>query len=269
MSCMYSIFPNRPFMKTFFSINKLPALCLIFLFSGAMFSCTSSKKLKYFSNLADSPLVRLPIMPVPQAEIATDDLLEIRISGANEATTAIINNYSNTAGSTNAFAYLVDKNGEVEFPILGKVKAAGLTKDMFRDKLKGLVTKYLKDPVVVVKFTNFRFTVLGEVKAPGTFSVPLENVTILDALGSSGDMTSFARRNNVRVIREVQGTRIIGTVNFQEKAVFTSPFFYLQRNDVIYVEPETTKSKIDDISRIISIAATLIGVLAVVLTIKK
>jgi polysaccharide export outer membrane protein len=236
-------------------------------------SCIPAKNLKYFSNLPDSSVVHLPEIEKPQAVIMPDDILEIKIAGANETTTALLNTYSTTpnsaASSSGGSGYLVDNNGDVEFPIIGKVRAAGLTKEEFKDRLKEKVAKYLKDPLVSVRFTNFRFTVLGEVKVPGSFLVPNEKVTVLEALGHSGDMTNYSRRTNVRVIRDSSGVREIGTLDFTNKNVFTSRYYYLQRNDVVYVEAEKSKSQFEDFSRISTILATVASLIAITITILK
>jgi polysaccharide export outer membrane protein len=205
-------------------------------------------------------------MRKPESVILPDDMLEIRIAGANEQTSALFNNYgsSSVPAGTNFPTYLVDMNGEIEFPIVGKVKAAGLTRDDFKTNIKQAVGKYLKDPIVTVRFTNFRFTVLGEVRLPGTFNVQNEKVTILEALGQAGDMTQFAKRNTVRVIRDSSGKREIGMINFNQKTVFTSPYYYLKRNDVVYVEPQQSKTNYESVSRISSILATSLGIVAVI-----
>src|SRR5207253_217698 len=126
-----------------------------------------------------------------------------------------------------------------------KVKAGGLTREQLKNDIQQKASKYLKDALVTVKQTTFKFTVLGEVNAPGTYTVNNEKVTILEALGLARDMTQFARRNNVRVIRDSSGNRQIGQINFNDKTVFTSPYYYLQRNDVVYVEPDKNKGKFD------------------------
>jgi polysaccharide biosynthesis/export protein len=239
-----------------------------FIIAASFTSCTSPQKLRYFSNLSDSQLVRLPQLAKPEAVIMPDDILEIKVGGANETTVATINSYSNPNNPT-PVTYIVDKNGEVEFPLIGKITAGGLTRNQFKESLEKRVSKYLKDPIVTVKFTSFRFTVLGEVNAPGTYVVPNEKVTILEAMGHAKDMTEYARRTNVRVIRDSSGAREIGIINFNDKAVFTSPYYYLQRNDVVYIEPERNKGRIDQASRIGSIAATLLSIIAVTLTIFK
>jgi polysaccharide export outer membrane protein len=196
-----------------------------------------------------------------------DDMLEIKISGANEVTSALINTYSSSNTPLTNSNYLVDNNGEVEFPLIGKIKAAGLTKEQFREVLKEKASKYLKDALVSVRFINFRFTVLGEVKMPGTFTVLNEKITILEAMGLAGDLTAYAKRDNVRVIRDSLGKREIGIVNFNDKAIFTSTYYYLQRNDVIYIEPEKYKTKYEDFSRITSIIATLASLVAIAITV--
>jgi polysaccharide export outer membrane protein len=144
-----------------------------------------------------------------------------------------------------------------------------MTRDEFKILLKQAVGKYLKDPIVTVRFTNFRFTVLGEVRSPGSFNVQNEKVSILEALGQAGDMTQFAKRNSVRVIRDSMGKREIGMVNFNQKTVFTSPYYYLKRNDVVYVEPQQSKTNYESVSRISSILATALGIVAVIFSLVR
>lgn len=237
-------------------------------------SCIPTKNLKYFNNLSDSAIVHLPVLTKPAAIIMPDDILDIKIAGANEATAALLNTYSSTpTNAANAAnpnnGYIVDNKGDVEFPIMGKIHAAGLSKEEFKDRLKERVSKYLKDPLVSVKFANFRFSVLGEVKVPGSFLVPQERVTVLEALGLSGDMTNYSRRTNVRVIRDSSGNREIGTLDFTDKAIFTSKYYYLQRNDVVYVEAEKSKSQFEDFSRVSAVVATLASVIALAVTILR
>lgn len=257
-----------------FVYKFIPLLCILFSIILST-SCVDTQKLRYFSNLSDSQTVKLPIIQRSQAIIMPDDILDIKISGANEATAALFNTYStipaasvtNTNNSGNLSGYIVDINGEIEFPVIGKVKAAGQTKDEFKEMLKEKVSKYLKDPLISVKFSNFRYTVLGEVKVPGTYVVPNERVTILEALGSAGDMTSYSKRSGVRIIRDSSGKREIGIVDFGDKSLFTSKYYYLQRNDVIYIEPEKYKTRFEDISRISSITATIVSLIAISITV--
>lgn len=238
---------------------------LVLLLSSGLHSCTSPEKLKYFSNLSDSALVRLPELNKPEPVVMPDDILEIRITGANEATVAIINGYVGTTASV-ASTYLVDFKGMIEFPLIGKLQVSGLTRDQLKSLIIEKASKYLKDAMATVRFTNFRFTVLGEVNAPGTYVVNNEKVTVLEAMGLARDMTQYARRNNVRVVRDSSGHRHIGMINFNDKSVFTSPYYFLQRNDVLYVEPEKNKGQIEQATRITSIVATGLSVIAILLT---
>lgn len=264
--------------RVFFFYKETPVKLPIYCRVASVYLCICNflrflKNLKYFNNLSDSGVVRLPLLQKPSAIIMPDDILEIRIFGANAETSALLNSYSGTSGASSAGSansgYLVDNKGDVEFPIMGKIRAAGFSKDQFRDVVKERVSKYLKDPMVSVKFTNFRFSVLGEVKSPGSFLVPHERVTILEALGLSGDMTSYSRRTNVRVIRDSSGNREVGQLDFTDKAIFTSKYYYLQRNDIVYVEAEKTKSQFEDFSRVSSIVATLASIIALTITILR
>lgn len=268
---------SRLLLKTSFTpsfIFILGVCAVVVVGSG----CNASKNVRYFENLNDSNRVRLPKMERTPAVIMPDDILEIKIGGANEATAALLNSYSGSSASatatgvpqgTSSNSYLVDSKGEVEFPIIGKIKAAGLSREQFRDKLKSAVSPYLKDPLVNVRFANFRFTVLGEVKMPGTYTVPNEKVTVLEALGHAGDMNSFGNRTNVKVIRDSSGNREIGVINFTDKAMFTSDYYYLQRNDVVYVEAQKSKSQYEEFTRISPIIATLASVIALAITILR
>ncbi len=251
--------------------RKITLVSFIFItLISLLSSCRSAKEVTYFTDLSDSLLVHLPEMKRYDATIMTDDLLDIRIAGASEQTTALFNSYgSSTEKGINIQPHLVDFNGEIEFPLIGKVKAAGLTREQLKNEIKTLVNKYLKEPIVTVRFVNFRFTVLGEVRSPGTFVNLNEKVTILEALGQAGDMTQYAKRNTVRVIRDSSGKREIGMINFNQKTVFTSPYFYLQRNDVIYVEPRDSKTNYETITRVTSILATALGIVAVIFSIVK
>lgn len=210
---------------------------------------------------------RLPTLVRPEPVIMPDDILDIRITGGNEITVAQVNGYIGVVGSTAGNTYLVDSKGLIEFPLIGKIKAGGLTRDELKAKLTEAASRYLKDAMVTIKFTNFRFSVLGEVNSPGTFVVNNEKISILEGLGLARDMTQYARRTNVRVIRDSSGVRHIGVINFNDKSVFTSPYYYLQRNDVVYVEPEKNKGQIDQATRIGSIIATVVSIIAVSLTI--
>lgn len=138
--------------------------------------------------------------------------------------------------------YPVDADGAIDFPVVGTVQVAGLTLPQIRQKLLELLRPYLKDAVVGIRFLNFRFTVLGEVAQPGTYTLSTPRVTLLEALGRAGDLTPYANRMNVLHIRERNGQRTYTRLNLQSSEIFTSPYYYLQQNDIVYIEPNRAKT---------------------------
>jgi polysaccharide export outer membrane protein len=271
---MYTLnsFRNSVANRMIISYKKIRKNSLLLLMAIVVLvtsSCrTSSKGITYFSDLTDAAQTKLPDIDRPEHLIEADDILDIKVGGANEVTAASFNLYTSGGGAaaTTSIGYLVDKNGEIEFPRIGKIKLAGLTREQAKIKITKEIDKYLQQPLVNVRFVNFRFTVLGEVRVPGSFTLANEKVTILDALGYAGDMTANAKRDLVRVIRDSAGKREIGTVNFNQKTIFTSPYYYLHRNDVIYIEPQKNKAKLDDAGRFTAVLSAMISVVTVVLS---
>lgn len=133
--------------------------------------------------------------------------------------------------------YLVDPEGYIVFPIIGKIQLENLTIDEATELLVSKVSQYANNPVVSVRFHNYQITVLGEVNNPGRFTFNTHRVSIFDAIGMASDLTIFGRRQNVLIVREEQGKLQYGRVDLTSKAIFSSPFYFLQQNDVIYVEP--------------------------------
>ena len=166
--------------------------------------------------------------------------------GANNSTN---NSSVVTPTTTTATGYLVDGEGNIQFPFLGTIKASGMTKDESKDKLtKTLVDKkLLVDPIITVRFLNFKVTVLGEVAHPTVVTVPSESITLLEALGLAGDLTIYAQRDNVLVIRDEDGKKLTHRLNLNSTELFSSPYYYLKSNDVVYVEPN--KAKVASTSR--------------------
>jgi polysaccharide export outer membrane protein len=230
-------------------------LLLIILVSA---SCTNTRKATYFSG-QQTGTFQPPAMPKPI--IQNNDLLSITVSSLNPEASAVFNtpggannsnNSSNaqpTATTTPATGYLVDGEGNIQFPFLGTVKASGMTKDELKDKLtKSLVDKkLLVDPIITVRFLNFKVTVLGEVAHPTVVTVPSESITLLEALGLAGDLTIYAQRDNVLVIRDEDGKKVTHRLNLNNTELFSSPYYYLKSNDVVYVEPN--KAKVASTSR--------------------
>lgn len=214
-------------------------------------SCTKGNQAIYFNNLnrAEFEEQVQNLEPV----IQKNDLLSISVNSLNPQATEVFNalnlNTGTTRGSTatttttQAVGYLVDQDGYIQFPYLGKVKAAGLTKKALRDGLRSelINKKLLLDPTVDIRYLNYKVSVLGEVAHPSVFTIPNEKITLLEALGLAGDLTLYANRANVLLIREEQGKKKLARINLTNDEIFTSPYYYLKSNDIIYVEPNKTK----------------------------
>jgi polysaccharide biosynthesis/export protein len=146
-----------------------------------------------------------------------------------------------TASINAAIGYLVEADGTVKIGFLGKVRAEGLTRTQFEQKLGDMLKDYTKNAVINVRFLNYTFSVLGEVLRGGRFQMPTERTTILEALSVAGDLTVLAKRDNVLLIRESNGQRIFARLNLLSKDLFASPYYYIKTNDIIYVEPVNAK----------------------------
>ena len=177
--------------------------------------------------------------------IKPDDLLQITITALDIEAVRPFNlaavTYSSSSNSAIGVAqqqsYLVDTNGEIEFPVLGKLQIGGLTREetivFLKEKLDPY---YIKNPNINIRISNYKITILGDVKMPGSYNVPNERITILEAIGLAGDLKISAQRNNLTVHREEDGRKVQYKVNLLSKNIFTSPVYYLQQNDVVYVE---------------------------------
>ncbi len=229
-------------------LNSIFLLAIVFLTS-----CTAGRNLVYFSDLNSAAPNQTAIQNNIEPKIQPGDLLSIIVSSLNAETNLMFNSgvlLPPTAGvnagavATNRMneGYLVDSNGEINFPTVGKIKLTGLTKEEATDKITGIVGKSVKTPIVTIRFLNFRVTVIGEVNKPATFTVPTEKINVLEALGLAGDMTGFGRRDDVLIIREKNNIRTTTRINLNNKAVLNSPYFYLQQNDIVYVEPDKAKA---------------------------
>lgn len=176
---------------------------------------------------------------------------------------------SGTIQSTNPFipTYAIDINGEIDFPKVGKIKLAGMTRTQAMDVLRREVGRYIVDPGISMVVRNFRITVLGEVKTPGTFTIENDRLTLLEALGLAGDMTIYGERKNVLVIREQDGKKQEFRLDLTKREAMNSPAYYLTQNDVVYVEPNGARVQSSKYSQntsiFISVASVLITVISV------
>ncbi len=237
-------------------------------------SCKSSKDVVYFNSITDTTFRNLvEVQPV----IQKNDLLSISISSLNPEATVVFNSpniptvTSTTANGTSSqmTGYLVNADETIQFPVLGSLKVGGLTKKQLSDTLtKKLVNKkLLVDPIVNVRFLNFRVTVMGEVAKPTVVSVANERISILEAIGLAGDLTIYAKRDNILLIREENSERIVRRINLNNSDIFTSPYYYLKTNDIVYAEPNKSKVTASSTARqILPIVLSSLSLIAIVLT---
>lgn len=234
------------------SLKHIAKISLLILTLG-LASCSSSKKeVIYMQNaLYGQPET---IVNLNEIKVQPQDKVSIVVSCKEPELASLFNLVSsqrtigskggNTGGGNNGLsAYTVDNYGDINFPVLGRIKIAGLTRQEISDKIADMLIKgdWIADPVVTVEFANLHFSALGEVASPGTYSIDNDRITLLEAISMAGDLTIYGNRN-IMVIREEDGKRTKYLVDLKDDNLFNSPVFYLKQNDVIYVEPNGVKA---------------------------
>lgn len=256
------------------SLNFNSVLFYIFGFLTLM-SCGPGRNLVYFSDLKDSEEYKYNIQNESEGKIQIDDLLSITVNSLNPESDILFNNgvlptvggNNNMGASNKSFeGYLVDKNGFINFPVIGKMKLAGLTKSEATQKITTELIQHVKNPIINIRYLNFKVTVIGEVNKPSSFVIPNDKINVLEALGMAGDMTVYGKRENVLIIREKDGVRSTTRVNLNNKSFLNSPYFYLQQNDIVYVEPIKSKAAQASLSQYrTSIALSIVSILSIFL----
>lgn len=260
-------------------------LFIALLAAGVMSSCTSYKNVPYMQDIETVNNYGKEI-PLYDAKIMPKDLLSITVNTTDPQAAAPFNltmqTNLNVALAQNAYTtaqptlqqYLVNNKGEIDFPVIGRIKVGGLTKNQAEDLIREKLQPYLKEaPIVTVRMSNYKISVLGEVARPGSFTVSNEKVNVLEALAMAGDMTVYGVRTNVKLIREdADGKREIIPLDLTKSDLVLSPYFYLKQNDILYVTPNETKAKSSDIgtttttwisatSILISLASLIVNIL--------
>ena len=228
-------------------MNQRLNLPIFFLLLFGLNACVQHKQLVNFNEGPAFPTGAQAIPMLSEVRIQADDLLEIGVYAEDPAAVApfTLQGIGARAREENNLTgnhFLVDQSGFIEFPVLGKLHLSGLTVEQARDTFKQKLQQYITHPIVNVRWLNFKFTVLGEVSRPATYTLPERSVTVLEAVGLAGDLTNYGNRKNILIIREQDGKREFGRIDLQDRNVFQSPFFYLKQNDVIYVEPLKQKT---------------------------
>jgi polysaccharide export outer membrane protein len=235
-------------------------ICLGIFIACFLSSCISNKKIVYFNNLPDSAKIQLDKLQPPETIVQINDVLEISVGGENEKTVQYIQQYFSGGEIIRA---MVDADGNAELPKVGKIHVLGLTNESLKDTITNRYKEYLVDPIVQVKFGNFRFTILGEVRSPGNYDMTSDNVNIFEALGKAGDLTEYAQRDHIKIIRNINGNREVVALDLNDKSILNSPYYYINRYDIIYVEPKNLKLTTNNIQRVTTYFGILTSLLAI------
>ena len=249
---------NKSLIKYIYNMMKR-VLSIVTLAAALMLTgCMSYKNVPYIQNSAEVDLSKAKglydakIMPKDQFTITVNDPLDadavrmfnLVVQSSRESSTSVNANYLTTQSAL--IVYTVDNEGYINFPILGRIKAGGMTKFQLEDYIADQIyPKYVKErPLVVVNYTNFKISVVGEVNASGQYTISNGKVNIFEALAMARDMTIWGRRDNVKVIREsALGEKAIMELNLNDANIINSPYYQLQQNDIVYVTPNKTKAK--------------------------
>ena len=222
--------------------------------AGVLCSCATSKDIAYFQDINSGESHRITntytnviksgdLLSIMVSSIKPELAVPYNLSGVRNQLSSSLRGTVDTNVRQEMEGYLVNQSGNIDFPVLGTLHVAGMTRQELSDMLKDSLKNVVPDPVVTVNFLNFKITVIGEVTRPGTFNVQGDRLSILEAIGLAGDLTVYGKRGNVLVIRENNGVREYARLDLKSKKIFESEYFYLQQNDVICVEPVNAKAR--------------------------
>ncbi len=232
-------------------MRKILRLLLLLVFPVFVISCGTQKKLPpyYLDTMADTTINGQVV--IPELRIQKNDLLSIQVYSVTTKpeADALYNLPLSNAGTQTLTGYLVDLNGNIEYPRLGSIKAEGLTKKELAEVIRKKLTEpveLLRNPSVIIRFMNYKVTVLGQVGREGPVTVEGEKLNILEALGMAGGITEHGKKDRVKVIRETDGKRDVGYIDLSTDSLFHSPYYNLLQNDVVIVEPTKQKARMTD-----------------------
>ncbi len=232
-------------------------------------SCVSKKEMLYLQDAEGINALEAIVKIEPK--IQQSDILSINVAAIDAEAAIPFNLFEagNTTSAPKPITYLVNSDGEINFPVLGKIKVEGYTTKEITNNLTTSLTSYIQKPIVNIRLTNFKVTVLGEVKSPGIYPVPNERISILEAIGMAGDLTIQGKRKTVVLIREQNGKRTFIDIDLTSKEILNSPYFYLAQNDVLIVEPNKSKINSSAVGAntgiILSSISFLISIVAIII----
>ena len=248
-------------------MNKVFGFLLVLI---SFSSCATKEEIIYFYEGSDELQGQQNILDY-EPVIQPNDVLRINVSSSsiNEEIVAPFQNQSNNQGGGGSnqdpslTGYLVSQEGTIQFPVLGTIEVAKITRTDLQTKLQDLIEEYVKDPIVDVRIVNFSVTVLGEIGSPGRIQITDGRVSMPELLAMAGDITYDGKRENIKIIRSIDGVKSIGEIDMTTNDLFSSPYFYLKQNDIVYVEPSYRAVKsagfFTSYQGIISIGTTIIG----------
>ncbi len=231
------------FARQNYAMKLLNSLCLL-LAALTIFSCASKKDILYLQDANGGSSQQAAAY---EPTLKPDDLLSIIISAETPEVTvpfnlpAIQGNYEVNNNQNGIKTYLIDSEGYIDFPVVGKIQLGGLTRAQAVSKIAGQVSEYITKPSVNLRILNYKISVLGEVNRPGSFTLASERITLLESLALAGDLTIYGNRKNLLIIRETNGEKSFNRVDITSSDFTNSPYYYLGQNDVVVVEPNKTR----------------------------
>ncbi|WP_295772266.1 polysaccharide biosynthesis/export family protein [uncultured Mucilaginibacter sp.] len=234
-------------METKTSTKKLQtikSLVILFAVTAILSSCGSYKKVPYFQDLDRSQVTSEAITNMSSLTIQPEDQISISVTSLNQDAANVFTNNGNLAGTDSqnpVYGYTVDSKGEVTLPLLGVVKVSGKTSEELSKQLQQQLTSFLSKPNVSVKIVNFKVAVLGDVARPNIYRSSTDRLTITEALSLAGDLNITAKRDDITLVREIDGKRTYIPIDLTSKNLFQSPYFYMKSNDLLFVQPGKLK----------------------------
>ncbi|APA65508.1 polysaccharide biosynthesis/export family protein [Maribacter sp. 1_2014MBL_MicDiv] len=241
---------------------KINHYLLLFIIGVFFTSCASKQDVVYFQDAQEYETIISDNSHVNTFKI--DDVISINVSTLDSEASLPFNVFKGVMANGSRpeqLDYIIDKNGNIDFPVLGEIKIVGLTPEETKNLLKEKLQPYLKDPIINIRLVNFTVTVLGNVNSPGTYPVNGEQITVLEAIGLANDLNIKGMRKNVLVIRDFNGTKVYTRIDLTTKEALNSPVYYLTQNDVVYVEPNNSAIKTSSLDNRASIAISVASLL--------
>lgn len=220
------------------TLKILLRICVLLVF--VISACAPRRDLVYFSNMANATITKDE--QNNDIIIRLNDIVSVTMNSSNPESNTLFAGNKSDPSNASLKGYRVSKNGTIHLPLIGDYKMEDLTVEEAQKGIASALVKYVKNPEIEVQITNFKITVIGEVNKPSTFTITDEKVNLLEALGMAGDMTVYGKRDNVLIIRNEDGHKVMKRLNLNQQETMSSTYFNLRQNDIVYVEPDRSKA---------------------------